>query len=486
MANIVSVSELTRGIRHSLEKTFPFVWVRGQIANLSRPASGHIYFSLKDDEASLACVWFRTAQRGTETFDPLTGEVFEEEPRFGTAATIQNGQELLCAGRISVYGQRGIYQLVVELAREAGKGELYARFEALKQKLAALGWFEARRKRPLPSLPRRVALVTSATGAAVHDFIHIASGRGCGCDLRIYPALVQGEEAPLSLVTAIKLVTEQGWAELVVLIRGGGSQEDLWAFNDERVAQAIYESPLPGLAGVGHEVDTTIADMVADVRAATPSHAAQLLWPARYELVQRVDDVELALQRVWAKYIQQREQDFELRARALAWLSPARALARQEDRLWAVTKRLEYAANVWIKCRDGEFKALVAELKRVYGLFALDAKDLRLQQLANRLARARAAADTLAEQALEHMTLRLKGVDPLAPLHRGYSLVQQRDGSVVRSLADATTGDTLCITVHDGRLDVHVDALHPMDNIRSLPVEHTHEVPAQHGRKGVE
>ncbi|MFV0421352.1 exodeoxyribonuclease VII large subunit [Oleidesulfovibrio sp.] len=461
MTKIFSVGEVTRGIKSTLEGAFPFVWVRGQVSNLSRPASGHVYFSLKDDDATLACVWFRNAQRGEEAFDPLTGEVFDDGPRPGLSATMQNGQELLCAGRVSVYGQRGVYQLIVELAQEFGLGELHLRFEELKKKLAALGWFDAARKRPLPRSPREVAVVTAATGAAVRDFVRIADERGSGCEIRIYPTPVQGDDAPPRIVDAIRLAAEHGWAEVIVVIRGGGSLEDLWAFNDERVAQAIVESPLPVLAGIGHEVDTSIADMVADLRAATPSHAAQLLWPERTELAQRLDDAEADLHRSWEQGMQRRERDLAMCERALHWLSPARALERLDERFVDAVRRLERGMNLLLDRKQQQADMAGRAVALSYGPAVLDGQSRQVHELSARLGRAGAAFADRLETRLEREILRLDGVDPLRPLQRGYSLVQRADGSFVRSLAEMETGSRLRVTVQDGSADVTVDALHP-------------------------
>ncbi|MBL3583353.1 exodeoxyribonuclease VII large subunit [Oleidesulfovibrio alaskensis] len=460
MTKIFSVGEVTRGIKNTLEAAYPFVWVRGQVSNLSRPASGHVYFSLKDEDASLACVWFRHAQRGEETFDPLTGEVFDDGPRPGLAAVMRNGQEMLCAGRVTVYGPRGTYQLVVELAQDVGLGELHLRFEELKKKLAGMGWFDAARKRPLPRHPLRVAVVTAATGAAVRDFVRIAADRGSGCSIRIYPVPVQGDDAPPRIAAALELAAAHDWAQVVVLIRGGGSLEDLWAFNDERVAKAVFESPLPVLTGIGHEVDTAIADMVADVRAATPSHAAQLLWPERQELVQRLDDACQLLDRAWELGMQEREKSVKECERALHWLSPQRSLERLDERFAEAVRRLMAAAQALTERKERRLAAETASLRHAFGPAALDTGLLAVRQLAARLVR---AGESFAERAavrLERETLRLKAADPLLPLERGYSILQRPDGGFVRSVAGLEAGDNLRVLVRDGAADVAVTAVH--------------------------
>ena len=346
MDNILSVRELTERLRRMVEQRFPFVWVRGETTNLSRPSSGHLYFSLREGADLLNCVWFRGQQRESESFDPLTGEVWEGGPRPGIAATLENGREIICAGRLSVYGPRGGHQLIVELAQEAGQGLLAAALEELKRKLAARGYFDQSRKRPLPACPERVALVTAPTGAAVRDFIRISSERGLGSSIRIYPSPVQGDDAPPLLAEAIGQANAEAWADLIVLIRGGGSLQDLWAFNDERVARAIFESRLPVLTGVGHEIDHSIADFVADRSAATPSHAAQMLWPERSVYAQRVDDAESLLEEAMRRKFGRLTLRLTQELRALTLLSPARRLQRQRERLEDMLRRLDSGWNL--------------------------------------------------------------------------------------------------------------------------------------------
>ena len=224
---ILTVRALPAQLRRSLEGRFPFVWVRGEVSNLSRPGSGHIYFSLKDQDAQLQCVWFRGQQRQAEqgqAFDPLTGEVFDT-PRPSPLELLRNGLDLLCAGRISVYAPRGQYQLLVELVQPTGQGLLAQAFEERKRKLAEAGYFAQERKRPLPWNPQRVALITSPSGAAIHDFLELAQNRGCGAEIRLFPASVQGEEAAPEIIRALDEINAQGWAQVIVLIRGGGSLE---------------------------------------------------------------------------------------------------------------------------------------------------------------------------------------------------------------------------------------------------------------------
>ena len=441
MNTILSVRELTRQIRTGLEARFPFIWVRGEVSNLSRPSSGHVYFSLKDSEALLNCVWFRTAQRDSENFDPLTGEVFSEGPRQSLARVLQDGEQILCAGRITVYAPRGGYQLLVELAQPDGVGQLALAFEARKHKLAAQGYFAPERKRELPRHPLKVAVITAPGGAAVRDFLRIAEERGYGACIRIYPVPVQGDAAAPAITATLARVSAEGWAQVAVLIRGGGSLEDLWAFNEESVADAVFASAIPVLAGIGHEVDTSMADMTADVRAATPSHAAQILWPLRSELMQRVDDLEMLLQRAHVRCFDAAAMRLRALRQALHWLSPARALDNK---------------------RDAAAQAHAGTQRAMTRLF--ERKERLLEQSGLRL-RARAEAMLHApERALERCAVALCALDPHAPLERGYVLAYDGRGRLLRSARDAKKGDALCLRLRDGTVDASVTGIREQEH----------------------
>ena len=437
---IVTVSELTRSVKKALEGSFPFVWVRGQVSNCSRPSSGHLYFSLKDEDAVLNAVWFKGQQKTAEAFDPLTGEVFEEGPRPSLAGCMANGQEIVCAGRLTVYPPRGAYQLVVELAQDAGQGRLQREFERIKAALADKGYFDQNRKRPLPANPARIAIVTALAGAALRDFLRMAEERGIGGEIRIYPTAVQGAEAPSGIARAIQRAGNDAWAEVLVLIRGGGSLEDLWAFNTEDVAKAVFLSPIPVVTGIGHEVDVSIADSVADVRAATPTHAAQLVWSEKRELVQRVDEAELRFSRAWRQTLLRKEERIASLARALGWLSPLKMLARREEHLHDVSMRLIRAtANI------------------------IQRFEISRDAFAFRLPRAVAVKIAATEHACDRLDLRLQGLDPMRPLERGYALARNAAGEFIRSSADAAPGELLELLLREGTLPVRVEP--PKGNI---------------------
>lgn len=457
--HVYTVEALTAQINGAITAAFPLVWVRGEVTNLSLPQSGHIYFTLKDAAAQLQCVWFARRQSGTgRTFDPFTGEVYAQ-PRPEPRVFMRNGLDLLCAGAVAVYAARGQYQLVVETAEPAGSGVLALELERRKNLLAARGFFSPGRKRPLPPNPVRIALITSPHGAAIHDFLKVAAGRGLSASVRLFPVLVQGTEAAPQIAAAIAEANEQGWAQVIVVIRGGGSLEDLWAFNEEVVAEAIFASGLPVLAGIGHEVDTSLADMTADVRAATPTHAAQLLLCSRGDLWQRLDGAQIAIDRCMFRRLERAEEEAKHMLRALSWLSPARELAHMEERLTGLLERLERET---VAIMDGA-------ARRLSHTMSLWRKAPRLRQsialAMHRTARLREAVPTalarsllLRQKDLDATLEKLEAMNPYAPLKRGYALLLADDkgAGVVSSVSRAETGQKVKALLADGQLLLQV------------------------------
>lgn len=453
--HIFSVRTLTQAIKDVLEGEFPFVWVRGQVSNLSKPPSGHVYFSLKDEEATLNVVWFKGAQPKAgkddgERVNPLTGEV-----ESGAPLQLADGMEVLVAGRMNVYPPRGAYQLVAELVQGQGMGELAVAFEAMKAKLAAKGYFDQERKMTPPRNPRRVAVITAPQGAALQDFLRVAGDRGYGAVVRLYPSLVQGDSAPAQIAAALDRADRDGWAEVVVLIRGGGSLEDLWAFNTEPVAEALFRCRLPVVCGVGHEVDTTIADLVADLRAATPSHAAQVLWTERAVLRQQADEIFLALARGMGRFLDEREGVLNRQVQGLMWNSPARRIERGGFELERLADRLRQAALRMAGERREALSRLDERLRRAFGPARLMSLQSELDRTRSALAQSASALVGRRRDALRDLEGRLTALDPAAPLARGYALVRGRDG-FVRSRLDVRPGDTIRVQVSDGEFGAEV------------------------------
>jgi exodeoxyribonuclease VII large subunit len=387
--SVYSVSRLNREVRALLESGLGTIWVQGEISNLSRPSSGHWYFTLKDRDAQLRCAMFRT-RNTLARFVP------------------KEGQSVLACGRVSVYEPRGDYQLLVELMEDAGVGALQRAFDELKARLAAEGLFAPERKRPLPSAPRRIGVITSPTGAAIRDIVQVLRRRCPAAEILIYPSPVQGAAAAAALIAAIELAGTRAEVDVLILARGGGSIEDLWAFNDERLARAILASPIPIVTGIGHEIDFTIADFVADLRAPTPSAAAQLVAPDAA---------------VWRRRLEQLLARFAAAAR--------RALRSEQSRLEAVTRRLNLS-------HPGA---------------RLQQHSQRLDELEARLrlsVRARIAAGSAR---LESAARALQAVSPLATLERGFAVVTRAsDGALITDAAQLAAGEAFDARLAHGSL----------------------------------
>jgi exodeoxyribonuclease VII large subunit len=387
--DVYSVSRLNREARMLLETGLATVWVEGEMSNLARPSSGHWYFTLKDAGAQVRCAMFRSSNSRVRI-----------APR--------DGAQVLVRARVSLYEPRGDYQLIAENIEDAGEGALRRRFEELKTRLAAEGLFDEAVKRPLPPLPRRIGVITSPTGAAIRDILHVLRRRFAAVPVLIYPVAVQGAGAAAEIAAALRRASERAEVDVLLLARGGGSLEDLWAFNEEAVARAIRASRIPVVAGIGHEIDFTIADFAADVRAPTPSGAAELVVPDRSE---------------WLRTL----------GTAAARLATAarRRLARARERLG------------WLGGR----------LARVHPRERLALRAQRLDELESRLGRALGQQLAAARARLVTASRTLHAVSPLATLDRGYAIVVGADGRLVRTAREVSPGDR--IAARTGRGTIH-------------------------------
>ncbi len=413
----ISVSQLNRRVKTLLEKGIAQLWVEGEISNLSRPASGHIYFSLKDDTAQVSAAWFRQRQRG-----PAVG--------------YKNGDRVLAFGRVSLYEARGNYQLIVERMEPAGEGVLKRRFEALKKKLLEEGLFDEERKKPLPALPTRIGVITSPSGAAIRDILSVLGRRFPAVPVIIYPAAVQGDAAPNELVEALQTAVRRDECDVLIIGRGGGSLEDLWAFNDEQLARAIAACPLPVISAVGHEVDFTIADFVADVRAPTPSGAAEIVVPNQHDWERRIASLALRIGRIGQRSVEDRGQRMDWLARRLVAASPAATLRRQQDSLRESRGRLSSAIRQRLLSDKNQLQAIRGTLLQQSPAISVQRNLGQLSELRQRLSMS--ARSLLA--AVDHRTAllgrALHSVSPLATLDRGYAIVM--DASTNKALHDAT------------------------------------------------
>jgi len=440
--DVYSVSRLNREVRVLLERGLGVVWVEGELSNLSQPASGHWYFSLKDRDAQLRCAMFRMK-------NVLVGFT----PRPGT--------QVLVRGRVSVYEARGEYQLIADTLEEAGVGALRRQFELLKSRLAAEGLFAAERKRALPRFPRRIGVITSPSGAALHDILHVLARRYPPAAVLIYPTLVQGADAAPALVAALKSASARAECDVLILARGGGSLEDLWAFNDERVARAIHASAVPVVVGVGHEVDFTIADFVADLRAPTPSGAAELVAPDGAAWLATVARAAQRLHGAMRRELQVGAARFAAAAHRLQLAHPGVRLQQQMQRLDDMTQRLTGAARASLQ-RDR------LRLMEARGRLLRGSPQHRVQQLLARQqhagARLTQALKSYLSRASHRLALAQRGLDtvsPLATLTRGFAIVTRADGTLVTDAAALRVDDEIQARLARGSVAARVTGRKP-------------------------
>ncbi|GAA6131054.1 exodeoxyribonuclease VII large subunit [Halopseudomonas sabulinigri] len=433
--DVLSVSQLNARARQLLEDVFPRIWVEGELSNLARPSSGHLYFSLKDDRAQIRCACFR-----------------QHAARLKLA--LKDGLQVRARGRVSLYEGRGDYQLIVDSIEPAGDGALRQAFDALKAKLMAEGLFEQTLKRPLPAHPTRIGVITSASGAAVRDIISVFQRRAPFIELVIVPSAVQGREAAPQLVRALELA-DRGGFDALIISRGGGSLEDLWPFNEEIVARAVAGCQTPIISAVGHETDVSICDFVADVRAPTPSAAAELLSPDSQALLRQVEQLERRLvQRLRERLARARLQLDSLRQRLR---HPGERLSQQAQRLDELELRLQRALAQQLTQQQQRLGHLRTRLQTQHPGRRLGQLREQLQQLDLRLPRAMQQQLKQQRKQLEQAAQTLHLVSPLATLGRGYSILLDDQGTPVRSAATTQPGQRLKARLHDGELNVRVE-----------------------------
>ena len=457
--DVYSVSRLNREVRVLLERGLGVLWVEGELSNLSLPPSGHWYFSLKDRDAQLRCAMYRVK-------NSLVGFT----PRAGT--------QVLVRGRISLYEPRGEFQLIVEHLEEAGVGALRREFERLKSRLAAEGLFAQERKRPLPRFPRRIGVVTSSAGAALRDILKVLARRYPAARVLIYPSAVQGAAAVPALVSALGTASARAECEVLILARGGGSLEDLWAFNDERVARAIHACALPVVCGVGHEIDFTIADFVADARAPTPSAAAEMVVPDRHACLEALARTARRMEAGMRRELRMVCARLDAVGRRLSVAHPGVRLQQQMQRLDDLSQRL-YGSTRGAMHREGQRLAeLRVRLQQHSPRHALGTWTARNQALQLRLARAAAGHTARAAEEIEQLRARLEraacellarshqrlalaqraldAVSPLATVARGFAIVRRSDGTVLTDSAAVEIGEDIEASLAQGSVRARV------------------------------
>lgn len=428
---VLDVTALTRLIKRQLEGNFAQVWVRGEVSNLRRQSSGHIYFSLKDAGSQLPCALFaRDAAR--QSFD------------------LEDGMEVLLLGDISVYEPHGRYQLIAKIAIQSGEGQLQIKYEQLKRKLAAEGIFDAERKQPLPSLPQKIAVITSPTGAAVRDFLRILKRRDYRGEVMIFPARVQGRGAAGEVAAMLEHANASKGFDLAVLTRGGGSIEDLWAFNEEALARAVAASQLPVISAIGHEIDHVLTDFAADVRAETPSGAAELISSLYLEAWGRVDEAGEQLEAVCESAFRELKQELERLSARLRTIAPARQLELMAMRIDDIENRLRRSTELRLGRSWRAVDALSGRLLQQHPELRLQLAQQSLQAQATRLNRASGQRLSDHRSALQNLAKRLENGSLQSTLDRGYAILQAEDGRIISDKKAAESETSIRARLRDG------------------------------------
>jgi len=439
---ILTPSQLGTLARSLLEDAFPLVFVEGELSNLARPASGHLYFTLKDARAQVRCAMFRPKSQWLR-FQP------------------RDGLKVLARGRVTLYEARGDFQLVIESLEEAGEGALRRAFEQLKARLQAEGLFDPERKQPLPAWPRRVGVLTSPNGAAVRDILSVLARRFPLLEVDILPVQVQGESAPRQILDMLQRAVSSRHYDVLLLARGGGSLEDLWAFNDEALTRAVAASPVPVISAIGHETDFSLTDFAADLRAPTPSAAAELLVPERGELVQRLSTLHRRLNTHHQHDQQQRSQALDRLYLRLQSLRPAARLALLSQRQQQLTRRLHTVMRERLHHHQARLRHTGALLTAVRPQHRLAALRERLRRLSPRAQTAIVARLQRHTQHLRELARSLEAVSPLATVARGYAIIETSDGITVRSIHQVQSGEWITARLHDGSLHLQVEKHQP-------------------------
>ena len=449
-ATIFSVSRLNATVRKLLEHEMGRIWLTAEISNFTRPSSGHWYFTLKDDNAQVRSAMFRSSNQRV-SFRP------------------QNGQQVLVRASVTLYDPRGDYQLIVESMQPAGEGLLQQQFTELKNRLDAEGLFAAEHKQPLPSPARQVGVITSASGAALHDILQVLRRRDPSLPVVIYPTAVQGNDAVPAIVRAIELANQRQECDVLIVGRGGGSLEDLWCFNDERVARAIFASRLPVVSAVGHETDVTIADFVADLRAPTPSAAAELISRNQTELLRQLISAQQQMEMAMDFYLARRQRSFAQLQHRLNQQHPELRLTRQHNLLSEQQRRLQTALQQQLQKHSLRFEQLSRRLQRRQPQPQIYQANQELGQLRYRLQQAISQQLNDNRQRFGSLAVQLETASPLATLARGFSVTTKANGDVIKNTRQLQPGDTLRTRLNDGWVESEVTATQPVSATKKRP-----------------
>ncbi len=436
---ILNVSELNAEVNQLLTRGFPLLWVEGEISNLVRPASGHLYFTLKDKQSQIRSAMFRNRNMKLSI-----------QP--------ENGMKVLVRGRVGLYEPRGDYQLIAEHMEDAGVGQLQRQFEALKQKLADAGLFSEEHKKDFPEYPKRIGIITSPTGAAVRDILQVLSRRSPHTPILIYPVAVQGEASKTQLERAIRKANIDKKCDVLILARGGGSIEDLWSFNEENVAKAIYHSDIPIICGVGHEIDFTIADFVADLRAPTPSAAAELITPERDQLLTDVIQTQLWMKQTINQSIKQRRQHFEWLEARLQIQKPSNRIQQQTQRLDELNVRLQQKMSKLLADKQTCRQNFNIRLKASTPKRKLIENHQQLSHLTTRLQQSMQKQIQHQQSQFKIRLATLDSISPLKTLDRGYAIIKDAPSNgLITTINNLKPKQKIVVQLKDGEANAVIE-----------------------------
>ena len=437
---IYSISELNDEVASTLTEAFGVIWVEGEISNLMRSAAGHVYFSLKDESASVRCAMFRMQNQSLD---------FE----------LRDGMQILARAKVGLYKQRGEFQLIVEYAEESGEGLLRQRFELLKQTLQKEGLFDEFHKKPLPKMPKTIGLVTSPKGAAVQDIIKTIKRRFPMVKVIVYPTLVQGNEATKKIASAIDIANERDECDIIIIARGGGSLEDLWCFNEELVACSIFDSKIPIISGIGHETDFTIADLVADLRAATPTAAAEIALPTTSEIVDRLNRYIFDITQLIDYKVNHFRHQLKSASLRMQASHPQSKLQFNMQKLDLINEKMQKLPMMQVSDLKNIFKISFSKLLASNPKINIEAERQNLEMKKMALSNAMIALIESKRNRFSVMTAQLEGASPLQSLSRGYALVTNEDGRNIKSVKKIKTGASVKTKLSDGSFISRVEKI---------------------------
>jgi len=438
--HIYSISELNDEVASTLTEAFGVIWVEGEISNLMRSAAGHVYFSLKDESASVRCAMFRMQNQSLD---------FE----------LRDGMQILARAKVGLYKQRGEFQLIVEYAEESGEGLLRQRFELLKQTLQKEGLFDEFHKKPLPKMPKTIGLVTSPKGAAVQDIIKTIKRRYPIVRVIVYPTLVQGNEATKKIASAIDIANQRDECDVIIIARGGGSLEDLWCFNEELVARSIFHSKIPIISGIGHETDFTITDLVADLRAATPTAAAEIALPTTSEIVERLNRYIFDITQLIDYKVNHFRHQLKSASLRMQASHPQSKLQFNMQKLDLINEKMQKLPMMQVSDLKNIFKISFSKLLASNPKINIEAERQNLEMKNMALSNAIIGLIESKRNRFSVMTAQLEGASPLQSLSRGYALVTNEDGRNIKSVKKIKTGASVKTKLSDGSFISRVEKI---------------------------